>query len=296
MQKDFSGVWTALVTPMGESRVDYDSLENLVEMQVRSGVAGIVSVGTTGESPTLSHEEHLEVIRKTVEYAAGRIPVYAGTGSNCTSEAVHLTREADAAGADGFLVVAPYYNKPSQEGVFLHMSEVAKCTEKPIVLYSIPGRCGIEISNQTANRLRESFRNVCVLKEAGGKAEKVADLHGLAGDKITILSGDDGKTLDFIEAGARGVISVASNIIPEKMSEMVALALSGRMAEARAIEAKYAEFFKALFIEPNPVPIKTLMALAGTISDAHVRLPLCKMSEGNLEILKSAARSVGVLK
>lgn len=296
MQKDFSGVWTALVTPMGESRVDYDSLENLVEMQVRAGVAGIVSVGTTGESPTLSHEEHLEVIRKTVEYAAGRTQVYAGTGSNCTSEAVHLTREADAAGADGFLVVAPYYNKPSQEGVFLHMSEVAKCTEKPIVLYSIPGRCGIEISNQTANRLRESFRNVCVLKEAGGKAEKVADLHGLAGDKITILSGDDGKTLDFIEAGAKGVISVASNIIPEKMSEMVALALSGRMGEARAIEAEYAEFFKALFIEPNPVPIKTLMALAGTISDAHVRLPLCKMSEKNLEILKSAARSVGILK
>ena len=281
---------------MGESRVDYDSLENLVEMQVRAGVAGIVSVGTTGESPTLSHEEHLEVIRKTVEYAAGRTQVYAGTGSNCTSEAVHLTREADAAGADGFLVVAPYYNKPSQEGVFLHMSEVAKCTEKPIVLYSIPGRCGIEISNQTANRLRESFRNVCVLKEAGGKAEKVADLHGLAGDKITILSGDDGKTLDFIEAGAKGVISVASNIIPEKMSEMVALALSGRMGEARAIEAEYAEFFKALFIEPNPVPIKTLMALAGTISDTHVRLPLCKMSEKNLEILKSAARSVGILK
>lgn len=295
MQENFTGVLTALVTPMTSRGVDYGALKKLVDAQARGGVNGIVSVGTTGESPTLSAEEHIDVIRKTIEYAAGRVPVYAGTGSNCTAEAVHLTMEADAAGADGFLVVAPYYNKPSQEGVFLHMSEVAKCTQKPIILYSIPGRCGIEISNATAVRLREAFPNVCVMKEAGGKVEKVADLHKSAGESITILSGDDGLTLDFIEAGAKGVISVASNVIPEVMVEMVRLALQGDMAEARVIDSKYSAFFKALFVEPNPVPVKTLMALCGIIPDPMVRLPLCAMSDKNAGFLKERAREVGLL-
>ena len=167
--QNFSGVWTALITPMTELGVDYDALQNLVESQMRAGVKGVIAVGTTGESPTLDPVEHVVVIKKTIEYARGKIPVFAGTGSNCTTEAVHLTREADEAGADGFLVVAPYYNKPSQQGVFLHMSEIAKCTKKPIILYSIPGRCGIEISNDTALRLRDKFKNVCVMKEAGGR-------------------------------------------------------------------------------------------------------------------------------
>ena len=194
----FSGVWTALVTPMNENGVDYDALASLVEAQIKGGVRGIISVGTTGESPTLDAREHIDVIKKTIEFAKGRVAVYAGTGSNCTKEAVHLTVEADEAGADGFLVVAPYYNKPSQEGVFLHMSELAKNTSKPIMLYSIPGRCGIEIANDTVLRLRDAYENFAVLKEAGGKVEKVADLASRANGKVAILSGDDGLTVDFI--------------------------------------------------------------------------------------------------
>ena len=294
--ENFSGVWTALVTPMTERGVDYDALEGIVEAQIAGGVKGLISVGTTGESPTLDPVEHIEVVRKIIDFAHGRIPVYAGTGSNCTKEAVHLTREADEAGADGCLVVAPYYNKPTQEGVFLHMSEIAKCTSKPIVLYSIPGRCGIEISNDCAMRLREKFDNVCVMKEAGGKSEKVADLHGRAGDSICILSGDDALTLDFMEKGACGVVSVASNIIPAEMSAMVNAALSGKMEIARQINSKFAGLFKALFIEPNPVPVKAAMKMLGIISDDFVRLPLCRMNPSNYQKLQAELAACGLLK
>lgn len=285
--QNFSGVWTALVTPMTEQGVDYDALKRLVEAQVRGGVSGLVAVGTTGESPTLDPVEHIAVIKKVIEYAAGRIPVIAGTGSNCTREAVHLTREADEAGADGFLVVAPYYNKPSQEGVFLHMSEVAKCTSKPIFLYSIPGRCGIGISNDTAVRLYKKYPNICVMKEAGGKVDKVEDLHSKVDDNFTILSGDDGLTVDFMKNGAKGVISVASNIVPERMVELVDLMLAGNVEKAQAISDELAGFFHALFIEPNPVPAKTAMWLKGMTASPFVRLPLCAMQPENLAILKS---------
>lgn len=285
--QNFSGVWTALVTPMTEQGVDYDALKNLVEAQVKGGVSGLVAVGTTGESPTLDPVEHIAVIKKVIEYAAGRIPVIAGTGSNCTREAVHLTREADEAGADGFLVVAPYYNKPSQEGVFLHMSEVAKCTSKPIFLYSIPGRCGIGISNDTAVRLYKKYPNICVMKEAGGKVDKVEDLRAKVDDNFTILSGDDGLTVDFMKKGAKGVISVASNIIPERMVELVDLMLAGNVEKAQAISDGLAGFFHALFIEPNPVPAKTAMWLKGMTASPFVRLPLCAMQPENLAVLKS---------
>ena len=285
--QNFSGVWTALVTPMTEQGVDYDALKRLVEAQVRGGVKGLVAVGTTGESPTLDPVEHIAFIKKVIEYAAGRIPVIAGTGSNCTREAVHLTREADEAGADGFLVVAPYYNKPSQEGVFLHMSEVAKCTSKPIFLYSIPGRCGIGISNDTAVRLYKKYPNICVMKEAGGKVDKVEDLHSKVDDNFTILSGDDGLTVDFMKKGAKGVISVASNIVPERMVELVDLMLAGNVEKAQAISDELAGFFHALFIEPNPVPAKTAMWLKGMTASPFVRLPLCAMQPENLAILKS---------
>lgn len=285
--QNFSGVWTALVTPMTEQGIDYDALKRLVEAQVRGGVKGLVAVGTTGESPTLDPVEHIAVIKKVIEYAAGRIPVIAGTGSNCTREAVHLTREADEAGADGFLVVAPYYNKPSQEGVFLHMSEVAKCTSKPIFLYSIPGRCGIGISNDTAVRLYKKYPNICVMKEAGGKVDKVEDLHSKVDDNFTILSGDDGLTVDFMKKGAKGVISVASNIVPERMVELVDLMLAGNVEKAQAISDELAGFFHALFIEPNPVPAKTAMWLKGMTASPFVRLPLCAMQPENLAILKS---------
>jgi len=284
-----------LVTPMTETGVDFDSLKSLIEAQVKGGVDGLVAVGTTGESPTLDAVEHLTVIKKTIEFANGRVPVIAGTGANCTREAVYLTREAEEAGADGFLVVAPYYNKPSQEGVFLHMSEIAKTTRKPIFLYSIPGRCGIEISNRVIVRLREKYPHVCALKEAGGRVEKVIDMKRLAGDKISIFSGDDGLTIDFMKEGANGVISVASNIIPEKMASMVRLMLEGETEKAQALADFYAPFFKSLFIEPNPVPVKTAMFLRGMIASSYVRLPLCGMSDENLEILKNEMGKVGLL-
>lgn len=294
MQK-ISGVWTALVTPLTPDGVDYGGLERLVESQIAGGVSGLVAVGTTGESPTLDDKEHLDVIKHTIKFAAGRIPVFAGTGSNCTREAVALTIEADKAGADGFLVVAPYYNKPSQEGVFLHMTEIAKHTDKPIMLYSIPGRCGIEISNDTVLRLRDNYANFCVLKEAGGKVEKVADLYKRADDKISILSGDDGLTTEFIQAGAKGVVSVASNLVPQTMVELVNAALAGDWQKAKSIDQKMHGFFKALFIEPNPVPAKTAMKIAGLIKDDFVRLPLCAMRPENVEILKREMTNAGVL-
>ncbi len=294
MQK-FSGVWTALVTPMTELGVDFDALKELVESQIKGGVEGLVSVGTTGESPTLDPVEHIVTIRKTIEFAKGRVPVFAGTGSNCTKEAVHLTREADEAGADGFLVVAPYYNKPSQEGVFLHMSEIAKCTKKPVMLYSIPGRCGIEISNDTALRLAKAYPNFRVMKEAGGKVEKVADLCAKAGGLMDALSGDDGLTVEFMKAGAKGVVSVASNLVPETMVKLVSLCQGGKWAEAEALDAKLKGFFKALFIEPNPVPAKTALALTGRIQNDFVRLPLCKMAPEKLEILKGELKNIGLL-
>lgn len=294
VMKEFSGVWTALVTPMTEDGVDYGTLRSLVERQISAGVSGLVSVGTTGECPTLDPKEHIEVIKNTIEFASGRVPVVAGTGANCTREAVHLTVEADEAGADGFLLVAPYYNKPSQEGVYLHMCEIARHTSKPIMLYSIPSRCGIEISNETVLRLLDSYDNFRVIKEAGGKVEKVEALRTIAGDRIDILSGDDSLTVEFMKAGAKGVVSVASNIIPGKMVEMVRLFAGGRTAEAEELNGKLGAFFKALFVEPNPVPAKTAMALLGLIKSPYVRLPLCAMEKGKLEILKTAMRGAGL--
>ncbi|MBR6388537.1 MAG: 4-hydroxy-tetrahydrodipicolinate synthase [Opitutales bacterium] len=277
--KEFSGVWTALATPMDENgKVDYGSLQELVESQVEGGVSGVVAVGTTGESPTLTPREHIDVIAKIHEFAAGRIPVIAGTGSNSTAESVDMTREAEEIGVDGFLIVAPYYNKPSQEGVFLHFSEIAKITQKPIVLYTIPGRCGIGIENETALRLRDAFPNFIAIKEAGGKVEKVRDMYAKAQGRMNILSGDDGLTVDFMKSGATGVVSVASNIIPAPMVEMVDAALNSQWEKAEALNEKLHALFKDLFIEPNPVPVKFALAKMGIIASSAVRLPLCKMT------------------
>ena len=259
--------------------VDYDSLQALVESQVKGGVRGVVAVGTTGESPTLTPREHIDVIAKIHEFAAGRIPVIAGTGSNSTAESVAMTKEAEEIGVDGFLIVAPYYNKPSQEGVFLHFSEIAKITQKPIVLYTIPGRCGIGIENETALRLRDAFPNFAAIKEAGGKVEKVRDMYAKAQGRMDILSGDDGLTVEFMRSGAKGVVSVASNIIPGAMVELVDAALNSQWEKAGALDAKLHALFKDLFIEPNPVPVKFALAKMGLISNSAVRLPLCKMTE-----------------
>ena len=286
------GVHTALITPMKDGEVSYGDLEKLISMQIAGNVSGLVPCGTTGESPTLSKDEHLEVIQKTIDFTQGKLPVIAGTGANSTKEALFLTEKADNAGADAFLVVAPYYNKPSQEGLFQHFSQIAERTEKPIVLYSIPSRCGIEISTQTVLRLRDKFPHVCALKEAGGRSSKVSETVVSLDSDFTVLSGDDGLTLPFIACGAKGVVSVASNLIPQTVASLVAEAMNGRFIEAREIHLENYQFFTDIFCEPNPVPIKTLMHLKGIISSPEVRLPLCPPMPSNMELLKEISLSL----
>lgn len=283
-----------MVTPMADGAVAYADLERIIGRQLESGISGIVPCGTTGESPTLSESEHIQVIRTCIEIASGKTLVIAGTGANSTAEALSLTRAADAAGADGFLLVAPYYNKPSQEGLFAHFSALAESTEKPIVLYSIPGRCGIEISTEVVCRLREKFPHVCALKEAGGRSSKVSETIVSIDDDFVVLSGDDGLTLPFMACGAKGVVSVASNLIPEAVSDMVAFALDGEFEKAREMHLAHYRLFTDLFCEPNPVPVKVLMQMAGMIESAEVRLPLCPPSSSNLNLLKGIASSLKI--
>ena len=272
--QQFSGVFTALATPMKGDEVAYADLEKLVALQLDGGINGLVSVGTTGESPTLNKAEHVEVVRATVKAAGGKVPVYAGTGSNSTREAVALTREAEKAGADGFLVVAPYYNKPSQDGLMQHFSKIAEATEKPLILYSIPSRCGIEISVDVTARLYEKYSHVCCMKAAEGSSEKVTEYVRALGPDYAVMSGDDSLTLPFMSAGATGVISVASNLVVSPLVEMVRAANANDYATARASFLKYFPFFRAIFLEPNPVPIKYALKQAGIIESDEVRLPL----------------------
>ena len=289
----FCGVYTALITPMLEGKVCHKDLQDLVSQQVKEGIDGLVAVGTTGESPTLTHEEHLEVIRLTCEAAEGNVPVIAGSGSNCTEEAITLTRNAEKAGANAFLLVAPYYNKPSQEGLFQHFSAIAGVTEKPIILYSIPSRCGIEIGVDTVARLFEKHPQICAIKEAGGSCDRVGDLIENLGDDFVVLSGDDGLTLPFMAMGARGVISVASNLVANDLETMVHETLNKNPDMAAAIHQKFYKLFNHLFLEPNPVPIKYALRRAGKIQSEEVRLPLCSMSEENRAVLDQTLVELG---
>jgi 4-hydroxy-tetrahydrodipicolinate synthase len=274
---------------MKDGEVSYGDLENLISKQIDGNVSGLVPCGTTGESPTLCKDEHLEVIRQTIGMVNGKVPVIAGTGANSTKEALFLTENADQAGADAFLIVAPYYNKPSQEGLFAHFSAIAKRTEKPIVLYSIPSRCGIEISTDTVKRLRENHPHICALKEAGGRSSKVSETVVALDSDFTVLSGDDGLTLPFMACGAKGVVSVASNLIPQKVVSLVSLALEGKFMDAQKVHLENYNFFTDIFCEPNPVPIKTLLHLKNVISSAEVRLPLSPASSSNQQLLEKIA-------
>lgn len=277
--KQFSGIFTALATPMRDGAVSHADMEALVAHQLAGNADGLVSVGTTGESPTLSHEEHVEVVRTTVRAAGGRIPVFAGTGSNSTEEAVDLTRRAEAAGADGFLLVAPYYNKPNQEGLFRHFSKIAENTERPIILYSIPSRCGIEISVDVAARLYEKHPHICCMKAAEGSSEKVAEYVRTLGPDYAVMSGDDSLTLPFMACGATGAISVASNLVVEPLVRMTHAALDNDFHQARELFLRHFPLFKAFFLEPNPVPLKYALRRCGIIQSEEVRLPLCSLSE-----------------
>jgi 4-hydroxy-tetrahydrodipicolinate synthase len=291
----FAGTYTAIVTPFKNGQLDASALECLVRMQIKGGVDGLVPVGTTGESPTVDYEEHLEVIALTVKFAARKVKVLAGTGANSTSEAVYLTREAEKIGADGSLQVAPYYNKPTQEGLFQHFREIARATKLPIVLYSIPGRCGVEIGVETVRRLARECKNIIGIKEAGGSCDRVSQLRSALGAKFVILSGDDSLTLPFMAAGADGVISVASNVIPREVAQMVAAFRRGQIREASRLHAKLYPLFKDLFIESNPVPVKAALAMMGLIEEEY-RLPLVPMNPANRAKLRATMKACGVIK
>jgi 4-hydroxy-tetrahydrodipicolinate synthase len=286
--RPLTGSLTAMVTPFRRGAVAYDELRRFVEYQIRGGIDGLVPVGTTGESPTVSHEEHMDVVRAVVAAARGRVPVVAGTGSNSTHEAVELTRLAHEAGADAMLAVTPYYNKPSQEGLFRHFCAVAEATDRPIILYSIPSRCVIEIGVPLMERLRSRYDHVAWIKESGGSVDRVDQLKQALGRDLTVLSGDDSLTLPFMAVGAEGVISVASNLWVREVTRMVHHALAGDYTAARKIHRKFYPVFKGIFVEPNPAPIKHAMAQAGVISSAEVRLPLCELSPAGRASLRQA--------
>ena len=291
----FRGTYTAIVTPFKDRALDEAALSRLVEWQIESGISGIVPVGTTGESPTLDHAEHTRVIELTVQTARGRCKVIGGTGSNSTDEAISLTTEAEKAGADAALLVAPYYNMPTQEGLFRHYQAIAARTKLPIILYSIPGRCGVEIGVDTVVRLARECPNIVSIKEAGGSVDRVSQHRAALPAGFTILSGDDSLTLAFMSVGAEGVISVASNIIPREVVQMVQAFTEGRAAEARELHARFYALFRDLFIETSPIPIKTALGLAGRIS-AEFRLPLCEMTPANAAKLLATLRNLNLVK
>ena len=295
MPSKFTGTYTAIVTPFRGGEVDESALKALIQLQVKGGVDGIVPVGTTGESPTLDYDEHIQVIESTVEFAAGKTKVLAGTGANSTAEAIYLTKAAEEAGADGSLQVAPYYNKPTQEGLFQHFAEIARATPLPIILYSIPARCGVEIGIETVARLAREFKNIIGIKEAGGTPERVSQLRAVLGPEFTILSGDDSLTLPFMAVGAQGVISVASNVVPREIVAMVNAFAKGKVSAAQKIHHRLYPLFKDLFIETNPGPVKAALAMLGQIAEEY-RLPLVPMNSANRARLRSTMKGCGVFR
>lgn len=290
----FTGTHTALVTPFRDGNVDAQALRTLVERQIQGGVDGICPVGTTGESPTVTVEEHINIITLCVEASKKKIQVIPGTGANSTAEAIYLTQAAERAGADGSLQVAPYYNKPSQEGLYQHFRAIAESTSLPIMLYSIPGRCGIEIAVDTVARLASDCRNIVSIKEAGGNADRVSQLRQALPKEFTILSGDDSLTLPFMSVGACGVVSVVSNLIPREISQMVSLFASGKVEEAAAIHEIFYPLFKNMFIETNPVPVKYALSLADLIVEEY-RLPLVPASVANKSVIFETLLQCGLV-
>ena len=292
----FEGTHTAIVTPFRNDRIDTEAYRRLIDRQIEGGVDGIVAVGTTGESATLDHEEHLEAIRLAVEAARGRCKIIAGTGSNSTREAIAMTREAEGVKADAALLVAPYYNKPSQEGLYRHFRAIADATALPVILYSVPGRCGVEIGVETTRRLAADCANVVAIKEAGGSVDRINQLRAGLPEEFTILSGDDGLALPSLAAGAAGVISVTSNVVPDVVSRMVRAFAEGNAKTAGELHARYYPLHKDLFIEPNPVPAKTALSLMLDWMLPDVRLPLCEMGKASFEQLRRTLAALDLIK
>jgi 4-hydroxy-tetrahydrodipicolinate synthase len=280
----FSGTFTALVTPFRNGEVDVEALEGMVEFQIGHGVSGLVPCGTTGETPAMSEAEDRLVVETVVRVASGRVPIIAGTGSNSTDMAIKYTKMAQEEGADGSLQVAPYYNKPTQEGLYRHFAAIAESTELPLVLYNIPGRTGVTISAETMARLAE-IPNIVGVKDSTLSMNMVADVIALCGEDFDVLSGDDPMTLPLIALGGRGVISVASNVAPGAVSEMVRALVEGDRERGRELHYQLLPLFRALFVETNPIPVKTAASLLGLCSD-EMRLPLVPMEGENLRVLQ----------
>jgi len=289
----FEGTYTALVTPFRNGQVDVKAFEALIERQVAAGIEGVIPVGTTGESPTLNMQEHLRVIELAVQFARKRTKVIAGTGSNSTAEAIELSTGAQKAKADALLLVAPYYNKPSPEGMYQHFRAIAKSVDLPIMLYSVPGRCGVEITVETVARLAKDCPTIRAIKEAGGKPERVDAIRQVVPAGFEILSGDDGMTVEFMKRSAVGVVSVASNLIPAEVKALVDAAARKDWKKADELHQKYVGVFRDLFIESNPGPVKAAMAAKGWLAD-ELRLPLVPITEASREQLFHTLKEAGL--
>lgn len=290
----FKGSIVAIVTPFKDGKVDEESFRELIEFQIENGTSAIVPCGTTGESATLSVEEHEKVIEITVDAVKGRVPVIAGTGANSTQEAIELTQHAKKAGADATLQVVPYYNKPTQEGLYQHFKIIAKEAPLPQVLYNIPGRTGLNMLPETVARLAE-LPEVVAIKEASGNLAQMAEIVELAGDKITLLSGDDNLTLPVLAIGGQGVVSVVANIVPKENAEMIDAWDRGDYGKAKELYYRLLPLCKAMFYETNPIPVKTALSMMGKISE-EIRLPLYKMSDSNRERLRKVLKDFGLIK
>ncbi|HRI39633.1 MAG TPA: 4-hydroxy-tetrahydrodipicolinate synthase [Nitrospira sp.] len=289
----FTGSLVAIVTPFRKGKIDERALADLIEWQIANGTNGIVPCGTTGESATLSHDEHNRVIELTVEVARRRVPVVAGTGSNSTDEAIALTKHAKQAGADGSLLITPYYNKPTQEGLYRHYRAVAEAVDLPLVLYNIPGRTGVNMLPATIARLT-ALPTIVGVKEGSGSVQQASDIVQMCGDRLTVLAGDDALTLPMMAVGGKGVITVTANIVPAEMAGLVKAFAEGKIEDARRIHFKLSPLFAALFFETNPIPVKEALSLMGKI-DPELRLPLCPMAQDTREKLIQALKEASLI-
>jgi len=289
----FKGSIVAIVTPFKDGKFDEKAYEQLIQWHIQQGTDAIVAVGTTGESATLTYEEHFRVIEVAIKAANKRIPIIAGTGANATEETIMMTREAEKMGADGALLVAPYYNKPTQEGIYRHYKAVADAVGIPLILYNVPGRTAVNITPDTVARLAE-IENIVAIKEASGNIRQVSDIIRLCGDKITVLSGDDFTTFAIMMLGGKGVISVTANIVPDKVAALCKACLEGKLEEARKLHFELEPLNAAMFIETNPIPVKTALAMMGKIAE-ELRLPLCEMAPQNKEKLKGILQKFGLI-
>ncbi|MCP9472778.1 MAG: 4-hydroxy-tetrahydrodipicolinate synthase [Nitrospira sp.] len=289
----FTGSLIAIVTPFRNGRIDERALAELIEWQIAKGTNGIVPCGTTGESATLSHEEHHRVIQLTVEVVNRRVPVIAGTGSNSTEEAVALTKHAKQAGADGALLITPYYNKPTQEGLYRHYKAVAEAVDLPLVLYNIPGRTGVNMLPSTIARL-STIDTIVGVKEGSGSVQQASDIVQMCGDRITVLAGDDSLTLPMMAVGAKGVITVTANIVPTEMAQLVKTFADGKIVEARRLHFALSPLFAALFLETNPIPVKEALGMMGKI-DPELRLPLCPMGQETRDKLRHVLKDMNLI-